>query len=222
MGIVTCVTGAGVCECNGFKLFELSKSSTWKVGRVASMIRPVAGTSQRKMPKNLRYPRRAKVPPEPTSRVIKKNTEEIEIDVEESDMDPTWDADEIEAISSLFQRRIRQKPVNVPKERSLPIPLPSKNKPVGLPSLKTHMRSACRTLVSARSSLSSQVYKNPVVLVGLAREIRDLPPEEDVSQVLDKWLRYLRKDCLSLTIRELGHMGLPQRVLQTFCWVQKH
>jgi len=65
------------------------------------------------------------------------------------------------------------------------------------------------------------VYKNPGVLIAIAKEIRSLSSEEDVSVILNKWARFLRKGSLSLTIRELGHMGLPNRALQIFCWAQK-
>ncbi|KAA8537401.1 hypothetical protein F0562_026911 [Nyssa sinensis] len=71
------------------------------------------------------------------------------------------------------------------------------------------------------SQLSKQVYKNPSFLLDLAKDIRSLPSEENVSTVLMKWAPFLRKGSLSLTIRELGHMGLPERALQTFCWAQK-
>ncbi|KAJ8419969.1 hypothetical protein Cgig2_021600 [Carnegiea gigantea] len=53
------------------------------------------------------------------------------------------------------------------------------------------------------------------------REIRSLPAGENVSSVLNKCSRFLRKGSLSMTIRELGHMGLPERALQTFCWAQE-
>lgn len=130
---------------------------------------------------------------------------------------PEWDPEEIETISSLFRGRIPQKPGNLVRERPLPLPLPYKQRPVGLPSPKKW----ARTANSSRKSVSSRVYKDPTFLVGLAKEIRNLPPEEDVSVVLDKCSRFIRKGSLSLTIRELGHMGLPERALQIFCWVQK-
>ncbi|KAF5930556.1 hypothetical protein HYC85_031429 [Camellia sinensis] len=80
---------------------------------------------------------------------------------------------------------------------------------------------ASSTSVSSRQSLSKQVYKHPSFLTELAKEIKSLPSEESVSVVLNKRSGLLRKGSLSLTIRELGHMGLPKRALQTFCWAQK-
>ena len=191
---------------------------------------------RRKLPKNIRYPRRAELPPEPQmSRFLNGGnggTEQSEMGTvldeepegsddgfladgiegkEEGDI--VWDTDEIEVISSLFRGRIPQKPGNLNRERPHPLPLPYKLRPMGLPIKKRHVR--------AGSSLSKQVYKNPDFLISIAREIRNLPLEDDVSSVLNKWARFLRKASLSLTIRELGHMGLPERALQTFFWTQK-
>lgn len=64
--------------------------------------------------------------------------------------------------------------------------------------------------------------KNPEALIGIARDIASLSPESDVSEVLDSWAKFLRKGSLSITIRELAHMGLPDRALHTFLWAQKH
>nr|XP_043605955.1 pentatricopeptide repeat-containing protein At2g01860 [Erigeron canadensis] len=128
-----------------------------------------------------------------------------------------WDQEEIETISSLFRGRIPRKHGKSVRERPLPLPLPYKNQPLGLPTSKRWSR----TINPSRKSLSSRVYKNPTFLVGLAKEIKNLHPEQDVSLVLNKCSRFLRKGSLSLTIRELGHMGLPERALQIFCWVQE-
>ena len=69
--------------------------------------------------------------------------------------------------------------------------------------------------------MAKRFYKNPDFVINLAREIRDLSPDKEASSVLDKWVGVLKKGSLFLTIRELGHMGLSQRALQTFCWAQK-
>ncbi|XP_057514082.1 pentatricopeptide repeat-containing protein At2g01860 [Actinidia eriantha] len=133
-----------------------------------------------------------------------------------------WEPDEIEAISSLFRGRIPQKPGKLNRERPLPLPLPHKIRPLGFPTPKKHRRMASSTANSSHKSLSNQVYKNPTFLVELAKEIGRLPLEEDVSTILNKWSRFLRKGSLSLTIRELGRMDLPNRALQTFSWAQNH
>ncbi|KAJ8545284.1 hypothetical protein K7X08_017867 [Anisodus acutangulus] len=52
-------------------------------------------------------------------------------------------------------------------------------------------------------------------------ELEGLSVEENVSKVLSKWSPFLRKGSLSLTNRELGYLGLPERALETFCWVKK-
>lgn len=200
------------------------------------------GASRRKIPKNLRYPRRPKLPRETGNRFIKKKVrgrnpfevdtdskervEESDDNVEEEEEDGddslTWSPDEIDAISSLFQGRVPQKPGRLTRVRPLPLPTPHKIRPLGLPATKKYVRSASPSTLSQRSSFSNQIYKNPDFLIGLAREIRGLPSTADASEVLDQWRRFLRKGSLSLTIRELGHMGLPERALQTFCWAQKH
>ncbi|KAL3593087.1 hypothetical protein D5086_011727 [Populus alba] len=100
--------------------------------------------------------------------------------------------------------------------------------------VETHLRYKASTFLVANSGRmkaffgcppwerrDSQIYKNPSFLIGLAKEIKRLSPDQDVSVVLDNCSRYLHKGSLSLTIRELGHLGLPERALQTFCWVQK-
>lgn len=203
-----------------------------------------ARVNHRKPTKNLPHPRRAKLPPEPEISTFLKGgnsgTEQSEmgtvLDKEPDANDDgflvdgiegrnegeiVWDSDEIEAISSLFMGRIPQKPGKLNRERPLPLPLPYKLRPMGLPTTKRHVRSASSMPYASRASLSKQVYKNPDFLISIAREIRNLPLEDDVSPVLNKWVRFLRKGSLSLTIRELGHMGLPERALQTFFWAQK-
>ncbi|XP_021717730.1 pentatricopeptide repeat-containing protein At2g01860-like [Chenopodium quinoa] len=201
----------------------------------------------RKPPKYLRYPRRTKLPPDFGIDTFIKSGNEVEEHLEmdaqiewssddhvervafsddENDEDKDEDerdvceADEIEAISALFQGRIPQKPGKLNRRRPLPLPLPHKIRPLGLPTTKKHVRSSSPAALS-RISISKQVYKDPVFLLNLAREIRNLPEEADVSCALNKWGRFLRKGSLSLTIRELGHMGFPDRALQTFCWAQK-
>ncbi|KAM3317198.1 hypothetical protein ACQJBY_035062 [Aegilops geniculata] len=128
-----------------------------------------------------------------------------------------WSKDEIEAISALFARPMRRKPVKPPNpatQRPLPLPLPHKTRPPVTPAPTQHVR------LASRSMFSDKVRKNPEVLVGIAKEIAALPPESDVCKVLDRWVPFLRKGSLSMTIRELGHMGLPERALQTLCWAQ--
>ncbi|MCI33969.1 pentatricopeptide repeat-containing protein, partial [Trifolium medium] len=75
-------------------------------------------------------------------------------------------------------------------------------------------------MVSSRAPMDKKLYKNPTFLVGLAREISRLNPDDDVSIILGKWVHLLRKGSLSMTIKELGHMGCPERALQTFGWAQ--
>ncbi|OVA00625.1 Pentatricopeptide repeat [Macleaya cordata] len=220
----------GMSVSSQFITLNLSKPR-----KIIAVTRSKAGNSQhRKLTKNLRYPRRAKLPPDPRSNLFfQKNTypsqsdsdsnEKPDVDaVVDEDDDLEWSPDEIDAISSLFQGRIPQKPGNLYRERPLPLPVPHKLRPLGLPTPKKHVRMASPVLISLRSSVSKRVYKNPEFLIHLAKEIRSLPPEKNVSEVLNKWVRFLRKGSLSLTIRELGHMGLPDRALQTFCWAQKH
>ncbi|CAN6312003.1 unnamed protein product [Urochloa humidicola] len=135
-----------------------------------------------------------------------------------------WSKEEIDAISALFDRPMRQKPLKPPnpaRQRALPLPLPHKTRLPVTPAPKQHVRLAARAALSSRTSFSDQVRKNPEFLLGIAREIAALPPEHGVSTVLDRWVRFLRKGSLSLTIRELGHMGLPERALQTLCWAQR-
>ncbi|XP_076901406.1 pentatricopeptide repeat-containing protein At2g01860-like [Bidens hawaiensis] len=145
------------------------------------------------------------------------NEEKEHIDEQEPEVNPEWDLEEIETITSLFRGRIPQKPGKLVRKRPLPLPLPYKTRPPGLPSSKQW----ARTANPSRKSLSSRVYKDPTFLIGLAKEIKNLDTEKDVSIVLNKCSRFLRKGSLSLTVRELGHMGLPERALQIFCWVQE-
>lgn len=179
--------------------------------------------------KNLRYPRRDKQPPEfgvnlflkkPSFPNNDQTRDDKNFNVEESDEEErntgvVWDSDEIDAISSLFQGRIPQKPGKLDRERPLPLPSPHKLRPLGLPTPKR-----LPEMVSSRISMDKKLYKSPSFLVGLAREISRLNPDEDASIILGKWVHILRKSSLSMTIKELGHMGLPGRALQTFCWAQ--
>ena len=79
-----------------------------------------------------------------------------------------WSKDEIEAISALFARPMRQKPVKPPNpatQRPLPLPLPHKTRPPVTPTPTQHIR------LASRSMFSDKVRKNPEVLVGIAKEI---------------------------------------------------
>jgi pentatricopeptide repeat protein len=124
-----------------------------------------------------------------------------------------WTKDEIDAISALFDRPMRQKPA---KQRAL-FSRPTRQKPARLPIAPTPPKRHVR--LAARAAPLSD--KSPEALLGIAREIAALPPERDVAAVLDPWARRLRKGSLSTTVRELGHMGLPERALQTLCWAQR-
>lgn len=202
----------------------------------------------RKLPKNLHNPRRPELPPDPSllglDTVAKRsmpgsstndifiddnNFDDLVVDDEEKEEgsyvshdengEIMWDQDEIEAISSLFRGRIPQKPGNLNRQRPLPLPLPCKNRALGLPNQKKFSR---KSVAVSRQSVSNQLYRNPTFLVGLAKEIKDLPPKEkNVSLVLNKWARFLRKGSLSITVRELGHMSCPEKALLVFCWTQK-
>ncbi|KAK9741747.1 hypothetical protein RND81_03G125400 [Saponaria officinalis] len=155
--------------------------------------------------------------------VASSNTKDDEEGEDNDEHDDVWEKDEIEAITSLFQGRIPQKPGKLNRERPLPLPLPYKVRPLGFPTVKRHVRASSSSLpaVSSRLSQSKRICKDPVFLVNLARQIRSLPADQDASSALVKWGKFLRKGSLSLTIRELGHMGLPERALETFCWAQK-
>ena len=201
-----------------------------------------ARSNRRRRPtKSLRYPRRAKQPPEfgvnlflkklstttdPTQEDTDFNegslvaNEEEEEGEEEENTGVVWESDEIEAISSLFQGRIPQKPGKLERRRPLPLPVPYKLRPLRLPTPKRLVKLTAPAVASSRASMAKKVYKSPSFLVGLAREISKLNPDEDVSVILGKWVQFLRKGSLSMTIRELGHMGCPERALQTFSWVQ--
>ncbi|XP_010539788.1 PREDICTED: pentatricopeptide repeat-containing protein At2g01860 [Tarenaya hassleriana] len=186
---------------------------------------------EKKLPRNLRYPRRSKLPPDFGVNLFLKKPkiddkagnpdEEVEDEARHEEPEPgndsvVWDPDEIEAISSLFRNRIPQKPDKLNRDRPLPLTLPHKTRPLGLPTVKKNIKS----VASSRASVSKRVHKDPSFLIRLAREIKRLPSDADVSVVLNKWVKFLRKGSLSLTIRELGHMGMPERALQTFCWAQ--
>lgn len=110
----------------------------------------------RKPPKYLRYLRRTKLPPDfgvdtfikPRNEVKDHSEMDVQIDwssddqvtrvdfsddeTEAEDGHDVWEADEIEAISSLFQGRIHQKPGKLNRERPLPLPLPHKIRPLKL------------------------------------------------------------------------------------------
>nr|VDD38227.1 unnamed protein product [Brassica oleracea] len=179
--------------------------------------------AKKKLTKNLRNPRRTKLPPEfgvnlflrkPITEPLLPLQEQEEEDQELDGSPDVWEPNEIEAISSLFQQRIPQKPERVVRVRPLPLPQPHKLRPLGLPTPKPN---------NIKKPLVSSSSKDPSFLISLAREIKHLPsPEADVSLVLNKWSTFLRKGSLSTTIRELGHMGLPERALQTYRWAEKH
>lgn len=231
---------------------------SWSAFEIVSTSRLSTRVYHRKPPKNLRYPRRTKLPPDlEVNTFLKKKPSPLmdpstdgdlvvddarekhlvvdgfETDDEDDEGEQwkeeekegegdgiLWETDEIEAISSLFKGRVPQKPGKLDRQRPLPLPVPYKTRPVGLPSPKNRARTSFAANVS-RQSLLKQVYKNPRFLIGLAKEIKALPPGKDVSVVLDKWVQFLRKGSLSLTIRELGHMGLPEKALQIYTWAQK-
>nr|UPT48564.1 pentatricopeptide repeat protein AaPPR317 [Agave angustifolia] len=192
-----------------------------------------ASSRRQQLPKNLRSPRRAKLPPEPVLYRQPINKREEDNKVKETSKEDAhsvgssvseWSPDELEAISALFERKLPQKrPIsNKPKPRPLPLPLPYKTRPALVPTPKHHIRLAARSVLASRATVSDQVRKNPEALIGIARDIAALSPDSDVSEVLDGWAKFLRKGSLSMTVRELGHMGLPERALQTFLWAQKH
>lgn len=164
----------------------------------------------------LKKPRTTSIPTEDNVDINEENDEE-----KDEDTEVVWESDELEAISSLFQGRIPQKPGKLHRERPLPLPVPYKLRPVGLPAPKTQVKLTAPAVAFSRASMAKKVYKSPSFLVGLAREISRLGPDEDVSKILGKWVQFLRKGSLSMTIRELGHTGCPERALQTFLWAQK-
>ncbi|CAA7043723.1 unnamed protein product [Microthlaspi erraticum] len=181
--------------------------------------------SAKKLTKNLRNPRRTKLPPDFGVNLFlrKPITQSDNDDDDDDDHEPAdddsdvWEPNEIEAISSLFQKRIPQNPSKPVPVRVRPLPLPQPHKLRRPPSLPTPKRNI------KPSSPSKQVHKDPIFLIGLAREIKSLPsPKSNVSLVLNKWVSFLRKGSLSTTIRELGHMGLPERALQTYRWAENH
>lgn len=179
------------------------------------------------LPKNHRHRRRTETPPDfyprlhsveyPVLPCESPSSDSNTVDCDE-DGNLVWESDEIEAITSLFQGRVPQKPGKLNRERPLPLPLPHKIRPLGLPTPKKLIRTHFAR--STRQPVSNHIYKNPAFLISLAKEIKNLPDEENVSTVLNQWARFLRKGSLSLTVRELGHMGLPRRALHVFSWVQ--
>ncbi|PPR97152.1 hypothetical protein GOBAR_AA23505 [Gossypium barbadense] len=187
---------------------------------VTNLAHPNTRICYSKQPKNRRYPRRTKLPPDfGVNLFLEKPRTGTDMSTDTEQIKSIYD--EVEAISSLFQGRIPQKPGKVGRERPLPLPLPHKLRPLGFPMPKKHVKKASPGVNSSRASVSQQLYKNPSFLIGLSKEIKDLASDDDVSAVLNKWAPFLRKGSLSITIRELGLMDLPQRALQTFCWAQK-
>ncbi|KAL3651324.1 hypothetical protein CASFOL_004326 [Castilleja foliolosa] len=209
----------------------LSKSSPGMIVASRSNNKNHNHKKTQQLPKNLLYRRRTEVPPDsyPVLYPVKETETDSDYDDNEVnvnlDDNVIWEPDEIEAISSLFQGRVPQKPGNLNRERPSPLPLPYKTRPLGFPTSKKIIRT--QPARSNRQPVTNLLYKNPTFLITLARDIRSLPcgdgsnNNDDVSLVLDQWARFLRKGSLSLTIRELGHMGLPGRALHVFNWVQK-
>ncbi|XP_031268534.1 pentatricopeptide repeat-containing protein At2g01860-like [Pistacia vera] len=169
-------------------------------------------THHKKVPKNLRNLRRTKLPPDfGVNLFLKKPSSDTglshtyfdfdeedkgggdESEDDEQDNDTVCESEELEAISFLFQGRIPQKPGMLFRERPLPLPLPHKLRPLKLPMSKKHVPFAAPKIVSSRASICKQVYKNPNFLISLATEIKALTSNEDVSVVLDKCPRFLRK-----------------------------
>nr|GLL27419.1 pentatricopeptide repeat-containing protein At2g01860 [Ipomoea trifida] len=255
--------GSGVTSCSSSSTLLVLNRGNRRGERIALKAQfNSTRVYNRRLPKNLRYPRRPKLPPEfdvgfrtvfendhrsppepipgetssdkiaaddnSQETLTKNDDDELKEVGEEQEGNEVlvfndgieWEPEEIEAISSLFKGRIPQKPGNLDRKRPLPLPLPHKLRPLGLPTPKRF--TATNDVSFARKSISKRLYKEPSFLLGLAKEIKGLSPEEPVSTVLSKWAPFLRKGSLSLTIRELGHFGLPSRALQTFCWAQKH
>ncbi|VVB03834.1 unnamed protein product [Arabis nemorensis] len=202
--------------------FHMNLQQTSNVGIIR--VTKVNASQRNKLTKNLRNPRRTKLPPDfGVNLFLRKPISEPSLvqdqeELEEEFVDDAivWEPEEIEAISSLFIKRIPQKPDKpIIRIRPLPLPQPHKLRPLGLPTPKK------KNIKSVASS--SSMSKDPSFLIGLAREIKRLPSSDaDVSLVLNKWVSFLRKGSLSTTIRELGHMGLPERALQTYRWAEKH
>lgn len=168
-------------------------------------------------PHPLSYPRRT---PIPLQKDENNGDQTLNLAADaDADDDASWSSEELEAISSLFERKPPQKPMKPVKQRPLPLPLP---RPSQTPSPKHHVRLAARSVLSFRSLSSDRVRKNPETLASIAREIQSLPCDVHAHQVLDKWSPSLRKGSLSLIVRELGHMCLPDRALQALCWAQDH
>ncbi|KAK8936059.1 Pentatricopeptide repeat-containing protein [Platanthera zijinensis] len=184
-----------------------------------------SSSSHLKLPKNLRYPRRAGAAPLdpqiPRFPLQNKESPDAHESGNARSDESEWSPDELEAIAALFQRRMPQKPGKRARDKPPPLPSPNQIRPQRIPTPKRHIRLSAREILSPRSSFTDQVFKNPDALIRIAREIAALPHESDASEVLDEWSPFLRKGSLSMTIRELGHMGLPKRALETLCWVQK-
>ncbi|KAI4369456.1 hypothetical protein MLD38_017893 [Melastoma candidum] len=153
-------------------------------------------------------------PKKPASELLGVDDATTDKEYDEGGGGIVWEEDELKAITSLFQSRIPQKPGKlVQRQRPLPLPLPHKlERPLGLPSpRKRQIRRRTPITVCGRG---------PGFLVGLAKEIKGLTAEENAAVVLDKHARFIGKGMLSVTIKELGRMGLPGRALQVFCWAK--
>ncbi|KAF3789105.1 hypothetical protein EJ110_NYTH19624 [Nymphaea thermarum] len=152
---------------------------------------------RRKVPKNLRYPLRAKASPDPEFLTLidwmhrRKQLADIGPSTSVEDED---DSCSEEALSLPFQGRVPQKPGKLGKDRSLPLPVLYKIRSLGLPTPKDHITSYTSSLASSRTSIRSnfigclqrnyrssirkRVYRNAIFLIELAWEIRNLPPEK--------------------------------------------
>ncbi|GER49560.1 pentatricopeptide repeat-containing protein [Striga asiatica] len=169
-----------------FPLFSCPVSNSHTLSRLSHSIvsasRPNSSKSRNhkrlQLPKNRR---RTESPPDFRPSLRKPSTEREYDENNDSFLansdDSEWDPDEIEAISSIFQGRVPQKPN---RERPLPLSLPHKTRPLGFPTSKRILTT--RLSRPNRQLVSNQVYKKPNFLIGLARDIRSLPPDDDVSK----------------------------------------
>ena len=137
--------------------------------------------AKKKLTKNLRNPRRTKLPPEfGVNLFLRKPITEPLLPLQEEEPEEeldVWEPNEIEAISSLFQQRIPQKPEKPLRVRPLPLPQPHKLRPLSLPTPKPN---------NLKKPLVPSSSKDPTFLITLARDIKRLPsPEADVSLVLN-------------------------------------
>lgn len=121
-----------------------------------------------------------------------------------------WTSEQLDIVSALLQRRPRQFSANRPAP---PAPrCPSTHRSLGLPPVRyvrTHIISLPRPA------------KDKLFLTRLAAQISELPHGHHASHILHSCQHVLIRGSLSATIRELGHLGLPLRALETFEWQQQ-